>query len=266
MSSGVLVRILTKDKNILNLVADQVLASPFIIAKSCLTGLKTVNKVALRGKKELETNSKPKNKNHNGTESVLSGKLTLIGRTQNKGPLGRVVSQLSHLKHAVLIEINHKNVRKVEIHVILKKVVNRIFLVLLRQRYTLEKAGRSEIKLKERGHSESRPTKLSQRHYKSKQNRRRAASQQLRLLRVIKRQIQDELSLTRPGKRVHKHRNYVSKKSNFRPANANRLGEKLRKRVRKHKNYVSWPTLSQPHQADRLGEKLRKKASKPRQK
>ena len=204
MSSGVLVRILTKDKNILNLVADQGLGSPFIIAKSCLTGLKTVNKVALRGKKELETNSK--NKYQNGTESVQSEKLTLIGRTQNKGPLGRVVSQLSHLKHAVLIEINHKNVRKVEIHVILKKMENRIFLVFLRQRYTLEKAGQSEIKLKERGHSESRPTKLSQRHYKSKQNRRRAASQQLRLLRVIKHQRQDELSLTGPEKRVRKQK------------------------------------------------------------
>ena len=63
-------KILAKDKNLPNLVSDQGLGSPYIIAKSCLTGLKTVNKVALRGKKELETNSKPKNKYRNVTESV----------------------------------------------------------------------------------------------------------------------------------------------------------------------------------------------------
>ena len=105
MSSGVLVRILTKDKNILNLVADQGLGSPYIIAKSCLTGLKTVNKVALWGKNELETNSKPKNKYRNGTESVhYKLRLTFLGQTK--------MLTLKHKKSVFLIDLSKDSGQK----------------------------------------------------------------------------------------------------------------------------------------------------------
>ena len=113
MSSGVLVRILTKDKNILNLVADQGLGSPYIIAKSCLTGLKTVNKVALRGKKELETISKPKNKYRNGTESVhykeFQHRLTFLGETKI---LARCLMTLKHKKSVFLIDFSKDSGQK----------------------------------------------------------------------------------------------------------------------------------------------------------
>ena len=105
MSSGVLVRILTKDKNILDLVADQGLGSPYIIAKLCLTGLKTVNKFALWGKNELETNSKPKNKYRNGTESVHY-KLRLTFLSEIK------MLTLKHKKSVFLIDLSKDSGQK----------------------------------------------------------------------------------------------------------------------------------------------------------
>ena len=98
-------RILTKDKNQNNLVSDQGLGSPYTIAKSCLTGLKTVNKVALWGKNELETNSKPKNKYRNGTESVhYKLRLTFLGQTK--------MLTLKHKKSVFLIDLSKDSGQK----------------------------------------------------------------------------------------------------------------------------------------------------------
>ena len=104
-------RILTKDKNLSNLVSDQGLGSPYIIAKSCQTGLKTVIKVTLWVKiykNELETSFKKKYQT--GTESVQSGKLTLVGKTHSK-ELSGTVSQISQGKYSFLTKMILENVK-----------------------------------------------------------------------------------------------------------------------------------------------------------